>query len=383
MSVKLTEIKQQKLSTKKRNNSANQYLESSFWKKEISFGKTIPDKKKEEFYSELSVLISSGLDLKASLEIIIQEQKGRKIKALYKTISQKILHGASFSEAVSNQKEFGIYEYYSLKIGEESGRFLEVLDELTLYFRKKLKQRKQLMSAFSYPTLIFLTAFGAVFFMMNFIVPLFADAFLRFNSDLPALTKTVIKLSELFRDYWLLLPIVFFVFIIGYQYFRHKTWFRKFSSHLVLKIPLLGTLLQKVYLARFCQSLSLMTSARTPLITALDLVRKMIRFYPVESALHVIQNEIYHGKTLNKSMAEFSVFESRMVSMVKVGEETNQLDSVFKRLYDQYSDDVDHQMSLLSSMLEPLLIVLIGGMVAIILVAMYLPMFKLGNSLMG
>jgi type IV pilus assembly protein PilC len=96
-----------------------------------------------------------------------------------------------------------------------------------------------------------------------------------------------------------------------------------------------------------------------------------------------MQKEIYHGKTLNESMIQFPVFESRMVSLIKVGEETNQLDKVFKRLYDQYSEDVDHQMNLLSSMLEPLLIILIGVMVAVILISMYLPMFKLGNTLMG
>jgi type IV pilus assembly protein PilC len=382
MSIKLTEIKQHKQSDNSGKTSQKK-VDASFWKKDISFGKTIPDKKKEEFYSELSVLISSGLDVKASLEIIIQEQRKAKIKAIYKEISQKILNGASFSGAIYNNKEFGVYEYYSLKIGEESGRFVEVLDELTLYYRKKLRQQKQLMSAFSYPALIFLTAFGAVFFMMNFIVPLFADAFLRFNSDLPALTKGVIRISEIFRDYWFFLPIVIVALILGYNYFRNRDGFRKTTSYLLLKIPVLGALLQKVYLARFCQSLALMTSARTPLITALDLVRKMIRFYPVETALSTMQKEIYHGKTLNESMIQFPVFESRMVSLIKVGEETNQLDKVFKRLYDQYSEDVDHQMNLLSSMLEPLLIILIGVMVAVILISMYLPMFKLGNTLMG
>jgi type IV pilus assembly protein PilC len=355
----------------------------SFWKKDISFGKKLTDKRKEEFYSELSILINSGLDLKSSLDIIVREQKQVKLKSIFNDLADKILHGASFAEAISGFKEFGTYEFYSLKIGEESGRFVEVLDELTLYFRKKLKQRKQLMSAFSYPLLIFLTAFAAVFFMMNFIVPLFADAFLRFNSELPGLTKGVIVLSETFRAYWLFIPLIFAVLYLAYRSFRSKEWFRKGATGILLRIPVLGPLMQKFYLARFCQSMALMTGARTPLIKALDLVKRMIRLYPVEVALEKMQQDIYHGKTLNESMEQFSIFESRMVSLIKVGEETNQLDAIFKRLYDQYSEDADHQTAMLSSMLEPLLIILVGGMVAVILVAMYLPMFKLGSSLMG
>lgn len=357
--------------------------EASFWKKDISFGKVFTDKRKEEFYSEMVILINSGLDLKASLDIIIKEQRNEKLKSILEIISDKILHGESFSDAVSGDNHFSVYEYFSLKIGEESGRLIEVMEELTTYYRKKLKQRKQLTSAFSYPILIFFTAFAAVFFMMNFIVPLFADAFLRFNSDLPGLTKSVISLSEVFRKYWLAIPFIVISIVIAYRIFKDKFWYRNISSRILLGIPVLGPLMQKIYLARFCQSMALMTGAKTPLIQALDLVSKMMGLYPFEVALSKMKEELYHGKLLYESMEQFKVFESRMVSLIKVGEQTNRLDTIFKRLYEQYTEDTDHQTALLSSMLEPLLIILIGGMVAVILIAMYLPMFKLGNSLMG
>jgi type IV pilus assembly protein PilC len=355
----------------------------SLWKKDFSFGKLFNDKRKEEFYAELVILITSGLDFKASLDIIIKEQSNLKLKELLKDIAEKILHGSSFSEAIENDKNFTVYEFFSLKIGEESGRLMEVMQELSLYYRKRLKQRKQMTSAFSYPLLIFITAFGAVFFMMNFIVPLFADAFMRFNSELPALTQSVINASKLFRDYWLILPISIGSIIITYRSFKDKEWFRKNTSRLMLKTPVFGPLLRKIYLARFCQSMALMTGAKTPLVQALNLVSKMMGLYPFEVALKEIQKDLFHGKLLYEAMLRFPIFESRMVSLIKVGEETNRLDGIFKRLYEQYSEDADHQTALMSSMLEPLLIVLIGGLVGVILVAMYLPMFKLGNSLMG
>ena len=252
-----------------------------------------------------------------------------------------------------------------------------------MYYRKRLKQRKQMTSAFSYPLLIFITAFGAVFFMMNFIVPLFADAFMRFDTELPALTQSVISASQAFRDYWLLIPVFISIIIIAYRSFKDKEWFRKATSSLLLKLPVFGPLVRNIYLARFCQSMALMTGAKTPLVQALDLVSKMMGLYPFEIALRQIRKDLFHGKLLYEAMSRFSIFESRMVSLIKVGEETNKLDGIFKRLYEQYSEDTDHQTALMSSMLEPLLIVLIGGMVAVILIAMYLPMFKLGNSLMG
>jgi type IV pilus assembly protein PilC len=376
------------LSSAKQNHSSNKQSgkrteENSLLKKEFTFGNLLSDKRKEEFYSELVILLAAGLDLKGSLDIIISGQRNAKVKKLYSGILDQIIHGASFSEAIEKWKEFSVHEFYSIRIGEESGRLMEVLQELSHYFRKRLKQRKQLVSAFSYPTVIFLTAFGAVFFMMNFIVPLFADAFKRFNSDLPALTLFIINLSDGFRKWWWIILLIIGGITALFAFSRKKEWFRRLSSTLLLKLPLFGPLIQKVYLARFCQSMALMTGAKTPLIQALDLVSRMMGLYPFEVALKKIQDDIYHGKLLYEAMTPFKVFEPRMVSLIKVGEETNRLDDIFKRLYEQYSEETDHQTALLSTMLEPLLIVLIGGMVAIILVAMYLPMFKLGGSIMG
>lgn len=382
MSLDLSKIKQNQ-TPKSKPRSRGLKDKTPFWKKELHIGKVVNEKRKEEFYSELVILITSGLDLKAALDILIQEQKNERLKTVYETISDSIIHGASFSDAVQNVKDFSAYEYYSLKIGEESGRSVEVMEELTAFFQKKLKQKKLLVSALSYPLLIFFTAFVAVGFMMAYIVPLFADAFKRFNSDLPALTKNVIALSDGFRQYWMIIPVIIFMLVFVYQTFRNKTWFRKSQSLLVLNIPLFGPLMRKIYLARFCQSMALMTSAHTPLTQALDLVSRMMGLYPFEVALGSIRDDLFHGKLFHESLSKFPVFESRMVALIKVGEETNQLEKIFKRLYAQYTEEADHKTTLMSSMLEPLLIVLVGGMVAVILISMYLPMFRLGNSIMG
>ena len=343
--------------------------------------KRLKDVKKEEFYAEVFLLLQSGLDLKRSIEIFTNQQTNDTVKSLFAGIEEKLIKGSSFSDALNQFPDFSAYEYYSIKIGEESGQLLEVLSELGSYYQRKIKQQKQLVSAFTYPTVILMTAIIAVGFMMNFIVPLFADAFKRFNSDLPALTLFIVNLSEGFRHYWWLFFIILTGVGVAFYSLSKIKEVRIWISERIIHIPIFGSLLQKIYLARFCQSMALMVTARTPLIVSLDLVGKMVGYLPLENALKEVSKEIYKGKMLNEAMASKPLFDQRMVSLIKVGEETNKLDIIFKKLYDQYSDEADHRTTMMNAMLEPILIVVVGCLVAVILIAMYLPMFKIGNSM--
>lgn len=350
---------------------------------DYSFGaKKLKDAKKEEFYSEVFLLLQSGLDLKRSIEIFTNQQTAGNVRNLFSGIEEMLIKGSSFSEALQHFPDFSAYEYYSIKIGEESGQLLEVLSELGNFYQRKMKQQKQLVSAFTYPTVILMTAIIAVGFMMNFIVPMFADAFKRFNSDLPGLTQFIVNLSEGFRRYWWLILIILVgtgLTVYSLQKIQEvRIWF----SERIIHIPLFGILLQKIYLARFCQSMSLMMTARTPLIVSLDLVGKMVGYLPLERALKEVSQEIYKGKMLNEAMASKPLFDQRMVSLIKVGEETNKLDVIFKKLYEQYSGEADHRTTMMNALLEPILIVVVGVLVAVILIAMYLPMFKIGNSML-
>ena len=348
----------------------------------LSFGtQKLKDTKKEEFYSEVYLLLQSGLDLKRSIEIFTNQQTVANVKSIFSGIEEKLIKGNSFSEALRQFPDFSAYEYYSIKIGEESGQLLEVLSELGDFYQRKMKQQKQLVSAFTYPTVILMTAIIAVGFMMNFIVPMFADAFKRFNSDLPGLTQFIVNLSEGFRHYWWLILLLLAgvgLTIYSLQKIEEvRIWF----SERIIHVPLFGILLQKIYLARFCQSMALMVTARTPLIVSLDLVGKMVGYLPLEKALKEVSQEIYKGKMLNEAMASKPLFDQRMVSLIKVGEETNKLDIIFKKLYEQYSGEADHRTTMMNALLEPILIVVVGVLVAVILIAMYLPMFKIGNSM--
>jgi len=354
----------------------------SFLNKDISLGsKQLNDKKKEGFYNELALLLDAGVDIKSSLELIESEQVKKQDKELFAEIRRQVISGKGMSEAMKNSGKFSDYEYYSVKIGEESGQLLQVLQQLRLYFEKRIIQRRQIVGALTYPLIVIGVAFGAVAFMISFVVPAFADIFKRFKADLPAVTKFILSLSESFPLYFGAFLLVVLAAVVFYKMNRAKVWMRKSLSSFTLKIPVIGNLIQLTYLSRFAQSMSLLIAAKVPLIEAMSLVQKMINYYPIEISLGEMEHEIMKGKSLSESMSKYKIYPKKMIYLIKVAEEVNQMDKIFSQLSQQYSDEVEHKSGLISTVIEPILIVFLGFMVAFILVAMYLPMFSLTNVL--
>ncbi|MFD1001323.1 type II secretion system F family protein [Ohtaekwangia kribbensis] len=353
-----------------------------FLNKDISFSRVkVSDRKKEEFYLELYVLCTAGVDIKSALELIAEEQAKKKDKALIEDIKNKVINGSTLSNAIKDTGYFTSYEYYSLQIGEESGKITLVLKELAGFYQKKIKQRRQIVSALTYPSIVLLASCGAIFFMMNFIVPMFADVFKRFGGDLPVLTKIILNISEGISRYFLV--IFFFCSAIVYLLYRQrkKDWFRRVGTNVLLRVPLFGEMIRKIYLARFCHSMTLLLGSKIPLLRSISLIRQMIGFYPIESSLTTIESYILKGDPLHSALSHFPIYHRKMVSLVKVGEEVNQLDGFFDKIAKQYTEDVEYKTSMISSLIEPFMIIFLGLIVGTILIAMYLPLFNLSNTI--
>jgi type IV pilus assembly protein PilC len=349
--------------------------------RDISFGgNELPDKKKEYLYLELNSLLQAGIDLKSSFELIMADQQKEKDKELFTTIQKAVLGGATFSQALKDTRKFSLYEVYSLQIGEETGKLIEVLGDLARYYQSKIKQRRKIVGALTYPTIVLSTSLGAVFFMLKFVVPMFGDVFKRFGGKLPWITEKIIGISQALQDNFiigLMLIISIIIFIVSV---RKSEQFRKIFALTILKIPVIGNLVQKIYLARFCNSMRLLINAKLPLLRAIALIRQMIRYYPIDSSLAIIETDIMNGKSLYQSLQQFSIYPPKMVQLIKVGEETNQLDYFFGIISEQYVDEVEYKTGTLSSVMEPLIIIFLGMIVGVILVAMYLPLFQMSNS---
>jgi len=341
----------------------------------------LSDKQKEFFYLELFSMLEAGMDIKKSLDIMINQQKKEKEKALIKSISCNIIEGMTMYEAMLQSKAFTPYEYYCVQIGEESGQQLKVLSDLASYFNSKVKLRSQIMKSLSYPFVIVLASVGAITFMLVFIVPMFSDIFNRFEGELPIITKFFIALSEGASDYFLVILVTISLIGLSFKYALSQRKVREKVQKMSIAVPFVGHYLTSVYTARMCASMSLLISARVPLISAIKLVCKMVDFCPLQEKLKVAEEEVLKGNSFHDSLVVTNFFDDKTLSMIRVGEEVNKLDKFFDRLKDRFSSEIESKTNALNTFLEPLIIVLLGGVIGLILVAMYLPMFKLSTSM--
>lgn len=343
------------------------------------FGATFGLRKKEAFYTELSVLLAAGVALKDALNLIAQEAAKTAEQKMLEDVISEILQGKTFSTAIKSQKSFSNYEYYSIKIGEETGTLQKVCEELGNYFQRKNVQRRIVLNALSYPIVVVSTALLAVLFMLQFVVPMFADIFEQNKVSLPFLTKAVILLSEGLQQHILLLTVMIVLFLGAVKLISKRKRFQNYFSRFLLKLPYIGDLLGKVYLAQFTQATALLLGSNIPMLQSIRLTKEMIAFQPMQQALKRVEQDLLSGSLLSTSLSKLPLFDRKMVSMIKVAEETNQNSFIFERLSNQYTNDVVQKSKALTTVLEPLIIVVLGIVVALILIAMYMPMFQLST----
>lgn len=354
----------------------------SFFKQEIHFfGSSFNSKKKEQFYTELSVLLNSGIRLKDALYLISESQKKKEDALFFKKLGDHIIAGDDFSKVLMAQKEFTRYEEHSIRIGEQSGTLKSVSSSLSDFYKRKNEQRRNIVSALTYPAIVLGTAMLAVIFMLQFVVPMFKDTFRQNNVELPAITKAVIAVSEGVGNYGWIFLLLLLPFLIVQRSLNKKAFYRRQRDLFLLKIPFFGLFVKVSNIARFTQAVSLLIDAKVSIPQSIKLTKEMIDFVPIEDALNNVEQDLIKGESLSKCLSKHSIFDSKMVALVRVAEQTNKTEFVFQRLNEQYNQEVLRRSKQFSTVLEPLIILVVGIIVAVILIAMYLPMFELGNVL--
>ncbi|WP_442845049.1 type II secretion system F family protein [Leeuwenhoekiella sp. H156] len=325
------------------------------------------------------MLLKAGVRLKDALKLLANSQKKKFDQNLIYSLIERIEAGKDFSEAAKEKKEFSDYEYHSLKIGETTGTLDQVTEALGDYYIRRNEQRRNLISALTYPIIVLSVAALSVIFMLRFIVPMFQEIFKQNNVELPLITKLIVRVSNVIGDYGILVLLIITALLFSRKLYIKKQGYRRFRDQIILKIPYIGNFVRKTYLAQFTQAISLLVSAKVPVLRSLSLVKKMIPFYPIEQALGRVEERILKGKSLSASMAEESIFDQKMISLIQVSEETNQTDFIFKRLNELYNQQVTQQAKIFSTALEPIIIMIVAVIVGVILIAMYLPMFGLSE----
>jgi len=345
------------------------------------FGAGFSNKKKESLYFELAILLKAGVTVKQAITLIAESFKKLTDKELFQNILEGIINGHSLSDALIKSGKFSEYEFYSLKIGEETGTTAKICEQLGQFYQRKNEQSRIVVAALTYPSIVISTALLVVIFMLTYVVPMFQDIFKQNNLELPVLTKIIIKISEFLKSYSLLTLVIILAIALSMRLFKDNYSYKKITSSILLKIPIVGNFITKVYLAQFTQAISLLISSKVPLLNSVQMVKKMINFMPLQQDLEKVEKNILMGSSFSESLKGTRLFDNRIISLVKVAEETNQTDYIFSQLNQQYSQEVIQQSKTMSTILEPFIIVFVGIIVAILLIAMYLPMFQLSSAI--
>lgn len=376
MAFQLDNIRESRISKPK-----NEVRTSILEKEIIVLKKPFSNKTKEDFYTELSVLLKAGINLREALDLLKDSQRNTKTKSIINDMVNRIVSGDSLSKAMQSFKCFTKYEFHSIKIGEETGTLTKITEQLGNFYNKKNEQRRQLINALTYPCIILTTAFFVVVFMLQFVVPMFEDIFKQQNMELPGITQFVVNVSSTLKNNSLLLLLLFVALIVSVLLLKEKLWYKKYKDVITSKIPIVGDFVKTVYLSQFTQALSLLTSTKVPIVKSVELVKEMMNYYPLNNALTIIIQQLLKGESLSISLSEHKLFDPKMVALIKVAEETNETEFMFDRLNYQYNSKVEQRSKMLSTVLEPIIILFVGLFVGFILIAMYLPMFKLSSIL--
>ena len=349
-------------------------------KRRTSGGKSIKQKDIAIFTRQLSTMMKAGVPLLQSFDIVARGSTNPKLTRLLNDIRGDVETGTSLSAAFRKHPLLFDTLYCNLVEAGEAGGILEaLLDRLAIYQEKTLAIKSKIRSALMYPTAVLIVAFVVLTVIMIVVIPAFKDVFKSFGADLPAPTLFVIAMSEFFlRWWWLIFGILF-----GGGYFFFQSWRRSEKlqaavDRFSLKIPIFGELIHKSVIARWTRTLSTMFAAGVPLVEALDSVGGASGNAVYAEATAQIQKDVATGTALTTSMQMTGVFPNMVLQMSAIGEESGALDSMLGKAAEFYESEVDEMVKGLSSLMEPIIIVILGTMIGGIVVSMYLPIFKLG-----
>ena len=350
-------------------------------KRRLSGGRAIKQKDIAIFTRQLSTMMRSGVPLIQSFDIVGRGSTNPKLTRLLNDIRSDVETGTSLSAAFRKHPLYFDALYCNLVEAGEAGGILEtLLDRLAIYQEKTMAIKNKIKSALIYPIAVLVVAFVVLSVIMIFVIPAFKEVFSSFGADLPAPTLVVIAMSEFFVAYWWAI----FGFLGGGVYFFIQSWKRsekmqKAMDRLLLRVPVFGDLVNKSAVARWTRTLSTMFAAGVPLVEALDSVGGASGNAVFAEATEKIQRDVSTGAALTTSMQTTGVFPNMVLQMCAIGEESGALDAMLGKAAEFYEDEVDEAVKGLSSLMEPFIIVILGTLIGGIVVAMYLPIFKLGQ----
>jgi type IV pilus assembly protein PilC len=340
-------------------------------------------KDKAIFSRQFAALVNAGVAIVRGLGVLSEQCTNPRMKQALLEISADVQQGVNLSEAMRKHPVCFDNLYTSMiQAGEVGGVLDEVLNRLAKLLEDMARLQNQIKSAMAYPTVVMLLAVGIFIGMAVFLIPIFAGIFKELGTELPAFTQFMLTVSDFLRSprvivLIVLVPLVFF----AYKKYYSTRVGRETVDRLSLKMPLFGDLIQKTATARFCRTFGALTRSGVPILTSLEIVRDTAGNQIVANAVDEARREIQTGGMISLALQKEQVFPLMAIQMISIGEETGEIDQMLMKVADFYEDEVEQAVKALTSIMEPIMIVVLGGMVASILLAMYLPMFKVFESM--
>lgn len=346
----------------------------------VKRGTKITQKDMTLFTRQLATMLRSGVPLLQGLELVGSGHNNPSMRNLVSAIKTDIESGNTLTEAIRRHPDQFDKLYCNLiEAGEQAGILEGILDRIAVYQEKTLALKSKIKGALFYPVSIIIVAFIIVAVIMIWVVPAFKEMFTSFGGDLPLPTKIVMDMSDFFVSYWwAIFGSIFGVFTVVKRIFKKSVSLQNRMDAILLKAPVFGNLVEKGALARWSRTLATMFAAGVPLVEALESVAGASGNHVFESATNIIKNKIATGNTLTQSMTEAGIFPNMMVQMTSIGEEAGALDDMLNKVADFYEAEVDDAVAALASLMEPMIMVFLGVIIGGLVVAMYLPIFKMG-----
>lgn len=348
---------------------------------EINIG-GVPMKEKVVFMRQMATMVGAGLPLTRSLEIMVQQASNPLFKKVLKNVLSSIQSGKTLADSFRAEEDiFDDITINLIEAGEESGNLEIILEKLAVELEEKDALNSKIKSAMIYPVIILLVIVAVILMMMFVLVPSMADIYSDFDAELPFITLFLMNTSNFFINYWWAILIVLLVLIVGIKYYLDTPKGKRTFDKLILKVPVLGGIITKMQISQFTRILALLLGSGLSIIKALDLTAQSLSNEMFRDTLLEAKEEVEKGGPLAIPIARSEYYPLLVSSMIAVGEETGEMDAVLGKVSEYYKDEVDTATGNLSTILEPLFLVIMGGAIGFIALGVYMPMFQLSTAI--
>ena len=347
----------------------------------FAIGGGVSNKELVVFTRQFATMIDAGLPLVQCLDILASAEPNKTFQRTIYAVKSDVEQGSTFASALNKHPKIFDELYVNLVAAGEVGGILDsILNRLAIYIEKSVKTARKVKGAFSYPLGVLSVAVLVVVVLLWKVIPVFEGMFESMGAELPAPTQIVINISDWFATNWWMVFGGAFLFAMAFRAFYNSAWGRMKFDQFVLKMPIFGSLSKKAAVAKFTRTLGTLVSAGVPILDGLEIVSRTAGNRVIERAIMKVRDQISEGRTMAEPLAEANIFPSMVVQMIGVGEATGAMDTMLNKIADFYEDEVDVAVDALTSLLEPLMMVFIGGVVGGLLVAMYLPIFTMADT---